>query len=129
MQTVEIHEPLRILFVVETTPQRLMSVKQGRLTTLAALQYPERKMQRMPTPVWIRLEEDGFFFVRGPKRTSPGRLWEFQQMNDDRLVCLHVPNTPYRLVLRRAERTEPSEWLAKLFAHSCNWMDRHEKSA
>ncbi|MBE2281881.1 MAG: hypothetical protein IAE77_00310 [Prosthecobacter sp.] len=103
--------------------------KQGRLITVTALQLPGRMMQRMPMPAWIRVEEDGFFFVCGPNRTSPGRLWEFQQVNDDQLVCLHVPTTPYRLVMHRVEWTEPPEWLAKLFAHSSEWMDRHEKSA
>lgn len=102
--------------------------EQGRLITVAALQLPGRKMQRIPMPAWIRLEENGFFFVRGPNRTSAGRLWEFQPMNDDQLVCLHVPTTPYRLVMRRVEWAEPPEWLAKLFVHSSNWMDRHEKS-
>jgi len=102
--------------------------EQGRLITVAALQLPGRKMQRIPMPAWIRLEENGFFFVRGPNRTSAGRLWEFQPMNDDQLVCLHVPTTPHRLVMRRIDWAEPPEWLAKLFVHSSNWMDRHEKS-
>lgn len=103
--------------------------KQGRLITVSVVPTSENKLQRIPVPAYLEPQEDGFYFVRAPRRTSTGRLWEFQQVNNDMLICHRVPTTPYRLVLRRVEWSEPPEWLAKLFAHSSEWMDRHEKSA
>lgn len=98
------------------------------MITVSVVPTSENKLQRIPMPAHLELQEDGFYFVRAPRRTSTGRLWEFQQVNNDMLICHQVPTTPIRLELQRVAWSEPPEWLAKLFGHSSDWMDRQENS-
>jgi hypothetical protein len=89
----------------------------------------ENRVRHIPSPSWIRIQENGFLFIQGPHPNSSGRFWECQIMSERKIILYHVPTTPFRLVLLRTDWHKPPEWLAKLFEHCGAWMRRAEVSS
>jgi hypothetical protein len=98
----------------------------GRWRAMIPVCLPGKTLKHIPSPSWIRVQEDGFFYIQGPHPNSSGREWELQMVNELELIAYRVPTTPLRFALQRPDWKEPPDWLAKLFQHAAEWMDRAE---